>query len=318
MASVARRYPITAVLGTSAFGLSLAYYGYSRYQSAASQHRSYGRNGNFTISSVAEPDRLKTTFPGSGFTTLTLEESHMISHNVKMLRFKLPDGDAQSGLSPITSLLTRHTAEGAWIPTFRPYTPIDKDEPGHISFLVKRYPNGKGSGHLHSLKPGDTLSARPIHEFDYKPNQHSNLTIVAGGAGITPFVQIIRAVLSNPADRTNISLVYANSTDGDILLKSEFDELASKQPDRFKVNYVVSETSSSNDGTFYKGRITRQIIEQAMPARRDWNNTKVLICGPPPMIAAVAGAKGGFGWTQGSLGGMLREIGLDSKQVQKF
>ncbi|GAM86335.1 hypothetical protein ANO11243_043490 [Dothideomycetidae sp. 11243] len=316
IASYVRRYPIAALAGTSACGSAL--YGYSSYHVAADKGRAWEHGSKFPIASATEAVRSRTTFPGSGFTKLTLEEARMVNHNVKLLRFKLPEGDENSGLQPITSLLTRHTAEGSWIPTFRPYTPIDKDEPGHVSFLVKKYPNGKGSGHLHSLVPGDTLSVKPIHEFDYKPGQYSNLTIVAGGAGITPFVQVIRTVMNNPSDKTSISLVYSNSTEEDTLLKSEFDDLASSQPDRFKVSYVATKVASPGDGTFYKGHITRQIIEQALPAKSAWNSTKVLVCGPPPMLAAVAGAKGGFGWTQGSLGGMLKDIGLDSSQVQKF
>lgn len=194
---------------------------------------------------------------------------------------------------------------------------MSADEPGHVTFLIKKYPNGKASGFMHSLKPGETITARPIHELDYKPGQYSNLTIVAGGAGITPFIQIIRAVLNNHQDTTKISLVYSNSTDEDILLKSEFDNLASKQSDRFKVNYVVTKPSTFSTGV-KTGHITQQILEQALPARQEWSKSKVLVCGPPPMVDAVAGAKGGFGWTQGSIGGLLKDIGLESSQVQKF
>ena len=165
------------------------------------------------------------------------------------------------------------------------------------------------------MKPGDTIVAKEIHEFDYKSNQLSHVTILAGGAGITPFVQLIRTILRDPSDKTNITLTYANSTEEDILLKSEFDQLASSKPDRFKVNYVVTKPSSGN---VTQGYITRQLIEQSLPAKESWGTTKVLVCGPPPMLAAVAGSKGIGGFAQGSLGGMLKEIGLTSSQVQKF
>ncbi|TKX18853.1 NADH-cytochrome b5 reductase-like protein 2 [Elsinoe australis] len=322
MASATRLFSRIAsspvLLGASACGLgAVGYQGYAKYNHAASNHGS-GFNSIFPIASASDPSNVKTTFPSSGFTKLVLEEAEMVNHNVKYLRFKLPEGDQRSGIKTITSLLTNHKPDVAWIPVFRPYTPIDADEPGHISFLVKQYPTGKGSSHMHSLKPGDELKVKPIHEFDYKPNQFSHVTILAGGAGITPFVQLIRHVLSNPEDKTKISLVYSNHSEDDILLKSEFDEFSTSHPDRFKATYVVSQPRVVSNSGIEKGRVTSSILEQALPAKTEWSQSKVLVCGPPPYIDAVAGQKGGFGWTQGSLGGMLKDLGLQKDQVQKF
>ncbi|KAF4551886.1 Oxidoreductase NAD-binding domain-containing protein 3 [Elsinoe fawcettii] len=294
MANAARSFRKTTsrpiLLGASACTLTAAgYYGYARYNNVF-ESRGYGVDKNFVAASAKE---LKTTFPGSGFTKLILEESHMVNHNVKYLKFKLPEGDTRSGIQTI-------------------------NEPGHISFLVKQYPNGKGSGHMHSLKPGDELKVKPIHEFGYKPNQYSQVTILAGGAGITPFVQLIRRVLSDPRDQTKIHLVFSNHSEDDILLKSEFDGFAANKADRFAATYTVSESSWTGESKVHKGRVTRAIIEQALPAKSEWSKSKVLVCGPPPYIEAVAGQKGGFGWTQGSIGGILKDLGLEKDQVQKF
>ena len=43
------------------------------------------------------------------------------------------------------------------------------------------------------------------------------------------------AILSNPADRTEIDLVFCNQTPGDIILKKRLDALAAQHPYRFKV-----------------------------------------------------------------------------------
>ena len=43
------------------------------------------------------------------------------------------------------------------------------------------------------------------------------------------------AVLKDPEDKTEISLLFANQTEDDILLKTEIDNLQSKNPDRLKV-----------------------------------------------------------------------------------
>lgn len=182
--------------------------------------------------------------------------------------------------------------------------------------MVKKYPNGKGSGKMHSMVPGDTLSFKVLSEFPYKPNQFSDISLIAGGSGITPVYQLIRKVLNNPADKTKLTLAYANNTEEDILLKSEFDDLEMKFPDRFKAVYVVSKPSGTGD--FHKGYITKEILQTMVPDAKGAEKVKVLVSGPPNMTTAVAGSKGGFGWTQGSTGGILKELGFSKEQVFKF
>lgn len=265
------------------------------------------------------PTGPKTVFPGSGFTTLKLESAEMVNHNVKRLRFALPEQDSITGLGPVSSLLTRHTPDGAWIPCFRPYTPVsDSDEPGHVTFMIKRYPNGKASGKMHSLVPGDEMKFKQLQEFKYTPNEFSAMTFIAGGSGITPIHQLTRAILKNPADKTKVTLVYANNSPEDILLRREFEALKSKYPGRFETTYVVSKENSDSEGLYQKGYVTKELLEKAMPDPKGEKAVKVLVSGPPPMTEAIAGAKGGFGWTQGNVGGALKELGYTKEQVFKF
>jgi cytochrome-b5 reductase len=67
-----------------------------------------------------------------------------------------------------------------------------------------------------------------------------NLSMIAGGTGITPCYQIIKAVLNNPDDKTKINLVYSNTTQEDILLKEELQNLQKSHPDRFKVHFTLT------------------------------------------------------------------------------
>ena len=192
------------------------------------------------------------------------------------------------------------------------------DEPGHVTFMVKKYPKGKGSGKMHSLVPGDTMKFKPLEEFKYKANEFSHMTFIAGGSGITPIYQLTNAIFSNPTDRTKISLVYANNSEEDILLRQEFDDLERRYPDRFQKLYTVSKTTSAGEGMFHQGYITKDMLKKIMPSKMNERNVKVLVSGPPPMTESIAGAKGGFGWTQGSLGGILKELGYNSDEVHKF
>jgi cytochrome-b5 reductase len=47
------------------------------------------------------PPGPKKIFPASGFVDFRLESSEMVNHNVKRLRFELPDKDAVTGMQPI-------------------------------------------------------------------------------------------------------------------------------------------------------------------------------------------------------------------------
>ena len=50
--------------------------------------------------------------------------------------------------------------------------------------------------------------------------------MIAGGTGITPMYQVAKALLTDPGEATSISLIYANVTEDDILLRKELNELS--------------------------------------------------------------------------------------------
>lgn len=305
MATTLLARPSVWTAGTALVGLTIAATSYN--------HESHSAHAD-------APGPQPLTF--SGFTTLKLESAELVNHNVKRLRFALPEKDTTTDLNVISSLLTRHTPPGAWLPVFRPYTPISSaSSPGHVTFLVKRYPAGKGSGKMHSLAPGDEMAFKQLREFTYAPNAFSAVTCIAGGSGITPVYQLARAILDNPADATRLHLVYANNTPADILLKEEFDALLARHPGRFSATFVVSsreEEDGQSEGPYHRGYVTKELLVKAMPDPKGEKAVKVLVSGPPPMTEAVAGAKGGFGWTQGSMGGILKELGYTKEQVHKF
>lgn len=50
-------------------------------------------------------------------------------------------------------------------------------------------------------------------------------------------VQVAKAILKDPEDKTQVALIYANQTPDDILLRDELDKMAAKHHN-FKVHYV--------------------------------------------------------------------------------
>lgn len=140
------------------------------------------------------------------------------------------------------ALLTYSWPKGRWLPVLRPYTPIsdlgmttllyisftpesltnnsNQDQQGSISLMVKHYPNGKASTHLHTLQPGDTLTFAATQKgYPWTPNKFSQIYLIAGGAGITPIYQLIQGILNNPHDKTKISLIFGVNTEQDLLLR---------------------------------------------------------------------------------------------------
>ncbi|KAI1827061.1 oxidoreductase NAD-binding domain-containing protein [Xylaria intraflava] len=247
---------------------------------------------------------------GPAFLSLQLQSSEVVNHNTKRLRFALPTDEHVSGLKLTSALLTFSWPKGCLLPCVRPYTPISSsDEPGVLELMVKKYPNGKQSTHLHSLQPGDSLRfVTPIPGYKWTPNKHPAITLIAGGAGITPMYQLIQGILNDPAEKTRITLVFGVNTDADVLLKSEFETFERRFPDRFKVTYTVS--NPLPESPYPKGYVTKELLSKVMETTPQTENTKIFVCGPPAMENALVGSR--------RQPGILGELGYTMNQIHRF
>merc|ERR1712025_175499 len=106
--------------------------------------------------------------------------------------------------------------------------------------------------------------------------------MMAGGSGITPMLQIVKASLANKGDSTKFSLIYANKTEDDILVKDLLDAAVKESNGRFNVTYTLDYPPSGWKGK--TGFITQEMIKGCLPAPSP--EVLVLMCGPPPMIEA--------------------------------
>lgn len=75
------------------------------------------------------------------------------------------------------------------------------------------------------------------------------------------------------SDKTEISLIYANISQEDILVKAELDELAESN-ERFKVYYVLDKPPEGWKGG--EGFVTKDMISEHCP-KPDKEN-KILMC----------------------------------------
>lgn len=64
-----------------------------------------------------------------------------------------------------------------------------------------------------------------------------------------------------------------------------------------------------------KGFVSKDMVKEHLPPPAE--DTMIFFCGPPPMLKAVAGEKG-KNYTQGEVGGVLKDLGYTTDMVYKF
>lgn len=124
--------------------------------------------------------------------------------------------------------------------------------------------------------------------------------------------QVLEHALSDPGNKMRFTLIFANVTPKDILLKEKFDALKAKHPDTLNVVYTIDKAEGDWKGPV--GYINKTLIQQHIPPASLAEKVKVLVCGPPGQVESVCGKKDGM--KQGAVGGILKELGYSEDQVR--
>ncbi|GHJ85193.1 hypothetical protein NliqN6_1595 [Naganishia liquefaciens] len=296
---------------------------------AVSEAKDAVKNAKDTVTGPFDQEKKATGEAGAGvvqalvknnWVDFKLEKVEPYNHNTNIYTFSFPDPNATAGGQTASALLVKASDAQSCLddkgkPVIRPYTPISpQDQRGTMQLMVKVYENGKMSQHINHLKPGETLSFKgPIAKYVYKPNEFAHGFAIGGGSGITPMYQMITHSLELPGDNTKWTLMFANVTEKDILLKERWDKLAKQHPDRFQVVYSLDKPPYFWRGE--KGYITKDMIQKYIP-QSNAKDVKFFVCGPPGQYAAVCGPKDGM--KQGEIKGALGELGYDNDHVFKF
>ncbi|KAL1634753.1 hypothetical protein SLS56_002155 [Neofusicoccum ribis] len=185
------------------------------------------------ISSPGQISKRKQILDPRSFQTFPLVEKQQIARGVYRFVLLLPDTTTPLGL-PLGQHI-RLTAEIGGKTIQRSYTPTSApDARGALELTVKVYPQGKMGNYLLDLPLNSMVSVSgPFGRFrDYYPGKWEQVGCIAGGTGITPIYQIVRAICENPTDSTRISILYGNEMQDDILLKDEIGRLAEQHPEK--------------------------------------------------------------------------------------
>ncbi|KAL7536077.1 hypothetical protein ACHAWF_005372 [Thalassiosira exigua] len=259
--------------------------------------------------------RPKPALDPVAFAPLPLVKKESLSHDTRRFTFALPNGPAGLLGLPVGQHITLKFAEtsedGSTKNHQRSYTPVTGDDtPGTVTFVIKVYEagvhpkfpqGGKMSQHLDSLKVGDAVLMRgPKGHMTYHKNGRftvhpllkrdpdqtrvaKHFGMIAGGTGITPMLQIVNRVLRDePNSDVTISLLYANQTEDDILVRKELEEAVEKYPGRFKLHYTLDRPPEGWKHS--AGFISKEMIEAHLPPAAKDGSVQILMCGPPPMV----------------------------------
>ena len=167
-----------------------------------------------------------------------------VSHDSYLFRFGLEENETLG--VPIGGCV-KFIAEINGEHVERSYTPInDVKHASNFEIVIKIYrpcekfpDGGKMTRYLESLSVGDKVKIRgPLGRIQYhghgkftiKENPQLNATrtkigLIAGGTGIAPCWRLLQSMIKNN-DGTEVTLLFANHTPIDILLKQQLDSLA--------------------------------------------------------------------------------------------
>jgi ferredoxin-NADP reductase len=156
-----------------------------------------------------------------------------------------------------------------WRDKKRPFTFTSLPEDDYIEFTIKTYPEHDGAtDKLLDVREGENLILFDIFGTIVYRGEG---VFIAGGAGVTPFISILRD-LHKKGEIGNNKLIYANKTRRDIMLREDFEKMLG---DNF-----INILSEEKTGEYPHGFITADFLKEHV----DDFDKYFYICGPPVMI----------------------------------
>ncbi|MFD2872476.1 FAD-binding oxidoreductase [Mucilaginibacter ximonensis] len=213
--------------------------------------------------------------------TVKILSANYLTHNVRHFVVEKPENFTYvPGQATDVSINKPGQAE-----ELRPFTFTSLTDADYLEFVIKIYKDHDGvTAKLGDLKPGEELI---LHEVFGTINYKGPGIFIAGGAGITPFLAIFRSI-QKTGDLNKCTLLFANHTENDIILK---DELKAMLHDRF-----INILSDSKPGG-HKKYINKELLAQFTGA----DDRYYYVCGPDKFTADIVN--------------MLKELRLDEDKI---
>lgn len=194
---------------------------------------------------------------------VTIRDIRHITHDVKQFKVDKPDGfEFIPGQATEVSI-----DKPGWRDEKRPFTFTSLNGEPDLELTIKIYEDHEGvTNELDALNIGDQLIiGEPWGTIQYKGPG----VFLAGGAGVTPFIAILRR-LAREEDIEGNKLIFSNKTDRDIILEEEFEAMLGD-------NFISVITDEPTDRHIYlDGFIDKEFLEEQV----DDFGQPFYVCGP--------------------------------------
>jgi len=193
---------------------------------------------------------------------IKVTEVNQVTHDTYMFKTTKPEGyEFEPGQATELSLLR----EG-WEEEKRPFTFTSLPNQDFLEFVIKTYPSHDGvTEQLSDVKVRDEFE---IGEAWGAINYKGEGTFLAGGAGVTPFISILRD-LKQKGKVGNNQLIFANKTEKDIILHDELKDILNGN--------LINILSDEEKQEYHHGLIDKEFIQEHV----DDFDKKFYVCGPP-------------------------------------
>ncbi|HSM06097.1 MAG TPA: hypothetical protein VK858_15875 [Longimicrobiales bacterium] len=199
---------------------------------------------------------------------IELLHTRFITHDVRQYVTTRPEGFSFEPGQGVELALDR---EG-WRDEGRPFTPTGlRDEPV-LEFTIKSYPGHDGvTEQLHVLEPGARLlMSEPFGTIRWRGPG----VFLAGGAGVTPFLAILRD-RERAGELGDTELYFSNSTPADVICERELRHMLQE---RCHLTCTSQSAPGYDDRRFDRAFLEAEITDVSRP---------FYVCGPEGFIASI-------------------------------
>lgn len=208
--------------------------------------------------------------------TVDVLHKSFVTHDVARFITTRPDALAWEPGQGVELALDRD----GWRDEGRPFTPTGRREEPVLEFTIKAYPSHGGvTKRLHELEAGARLH---MSDSFGSITWMGPGTFIAGGAGVTPFLAILRAQ-GDRGELGDSQLHFSNSTPRDVICEKELRHL---------LGDGLHLTCTRESGPGYD---ERRIDEAYLRAEVDDQSGPFYVCGPPAFVDDLKAALQGMG-----------------------
>ncbi len=225
--------------------------------------------------------------PG-GFHPLTVSEVRPLTPDAVSITFDIPDHLREDfRFVAGQHVVVRHDLDGQELR--RTYSICSSASSGVVRIGVRRLPEGRMSGFLNSIEPGQLLEVstpRGRFTLDPEPGARQHYVGIAAGSGITPLISMLATALSQQ-EHSRFTLLYGNRSAESTMFRDELAMLVRQFEGRLEVVDFRDSEDVIDEGV-QPARITTDYLRNRLdtdlaPEQVDgW-----YLCGPEPLVRAV-------------------------------